>query len=260
MRTHVEAMLKQNSRSGYLFVTHYMGFAAVWNYMLYVLYMCIYIYIHMYIYIYIHIYTHIHNRGCEEWLRVLMVGCERKFSGGVRGFCRQAPPHETSGSQRGELFNLFLFYLFFFVFCFLYRNRDSGILRTNILITKTTRSGCPARGLAVRWWGVSRARSCAFFCAVFAEGLRRIAETLIFPCKVTNTYCGHLRRRRIRAKTAQTNIKVPAGEMPYSVKHVHIYISLSLSLSLSIYIYIYICVYTYTCRYVYLHYIYIYIS
>ena len=40
------------------------------------------------------------------------------------------------------------------------------------------------------------------------------AETVVFPCKMTNKYCGDLRRRRIRAKTAPTNVKIQARETP----------------------------------------------
>ena len=50
------------------------------------------------------------------------------------------------------------------------------------------------------------------------EVLQRIAETAIFHCKM-NKYCGDLRRRRIRAQTAQTNIKSWLAKFlrPYAV-------------------------------------------
>ena len=38
-------------------------------------------------------------------------------------------------------------------------------------------------------------------------------ETVIFQCKMANKYCGDLRRRRIRTKTAQRNVKVLAREI-----------------------------------------------
>ena len=47
----------------------------------------------------------------------------------------------------------------------------------------------------------------------FCEDLRRLTFP---PCKMTKKYCGDLRRRRIRAKTAQKNIKGLAREIPYS--------------------------------------------
>ena len=43
--------------------------------------------------------------------------------------------------------------------------------------------------------------------------LRRFAETVIFHC--AHKYCVDLRRRRIRAKTAQTNNVILAREVPY---------------------------------------------
>ena len=51
--------------------------------------------------------------------------------------------------------------------------------------------------------------------ALFVEVLRRIAETVSFPCKMTDWYCGDLRTQRIRAKTTQTNLKILAREIPY---------------------------------------------
>ena len=44
--------------------------------------------------------------------------------------------------------------------------------------------------------------------------LRIFVETIIFQSKMTSNYCGDLRRRRIRAKTAQTDIKILAHEIP----------------------------------------------
>ena len=64
-------------------------------------------------------------------------------------------------------------------------------------------------------WGISRARILILVCAFFVEVLRRIVETDIFPCEMTNTYCGDLRRRRIRARSAQKRTKVLAREIPY---------------------------------------------
>ena len=58
------------------------------------------------------------------------------------------------------------------------------------------------------------------FRAVVAEALRRVAdifaETVIVHCKMTNMYCGDLRRRRTRTKTAQNNIKILAREIPHA--------------------------------------------
>ena len=44
---------------------------------------------------------------------------------------------------------------------------------------------------------------------------QRFAETVISPFKMTSKYCGDLRRQRIRAKTAQTNIKFQLVKFPY---------------------------------------------
>ena len=45
--------------------------------------------------------------------------------------------------------------------------------------------------------------------------LLRFAETVILPpCKMTNKYRGDVRRRRIRAKTAQNNVKILARKTP----------------------------------------------
>ena len=41
----------------------------------------------------------------------------------------------------------------------------------------------------------------------FCGESRRFAETDIFPCRMTNEYCGDLRRRRMRATTVQNDIK-----------------------------------------------------
>ena len=41
------------------------------------------------------------------------------------------------------------------------------------------------------------------------------SRRLSFPCKMTNKHCGDLRRRRIRAKTAQTNVEILAHEIPF---------------------------------------------
>ena len=49
----------------------------------------------------------------------------------------------------------------------------------------------------------------------FRGELRRFAETVIYPCKMTKKCCGDLRRRRFHAKTAQKNIKTLASETPY---------------------------------------------
>ena len=51
----------------------------------------------------------------------------------------------------------------------------------------------------------ARARLLTCLCAIIVGVLRRVAETVIFPCKMANEYCGDLLRRRIHAKTAQTN-------------------------------------------------------
>ena len=53
------------------------------------------------------------------------------------------------------------------------------------------------------------------FHAVFLEVLRMIGETIIFHRKLTNMYCGDLRRRRIRAQIAQKNAQILAREIPY---------------------------------------------
>ena len=68
--------------------------------------------------------------------------------------------------------------------------------------------------LARAMLGILRAWSFTFFCAVVAEMLWIIAETVMFLCNMTNQYCGDLRRRRIRTKTARSNIKIPARETP----------------------------------------------
>ena len=43
----------------------------------------------------------------------------------------------------------------------------------------------------------------------------RFVETAYFPCKRADKYNGDLQRRRIRTRTAQKNIKILAGEIPY---------------------------------------------
>ena len=55
-------------------------------------------------------------------------------------------------------------------------------------------------------------------CGSFAENcgdLRRFAETVIFHCKMTNKYCGDLRRRRIRAKRHWKISKSPGSRDSY---------------------------------------------
>ena len=66
------------------------------------------------------------------------------------------------------------------------------------------------------------------------------------PCEITKTCCGDLRRRRIRAKTAQTTVKILARETPWSI--LSYIFSLSLSFYVCIHVYIYIYIY-YTCTY-----------
>ena len=41
------------------------------------------------------------------------------------------------------------------------------------------------------------------------------------PCNMAKRYCGALRRRRIRAETAQTNARLLAREIPYLSKAPH---------------------------------------
>ena len=48
----------------------------------------------------------------------------------------------------------------------------------------------------------------------FAEVLRRFVETVTFQCKMINNHCRDWRRRRIRAKTAQGNVRILAREIP----------------------------------------------
>ena len=138
----------------------------------------------------------------------------------------------------------------------------------------------------------SRARILMIFCAFVTEVLRRITETVIFPCKMTSKYCGDLRRRRIRAKhcadkcqnpgswNSLTQIKrfghgtPPAGffgERRGSGRSIiraardtpmRYYIQIIMIIIISIiHIYIYICIYIYIYiyMYVYVSYIYIYI-
>ena len=50
----------------------------------------------------------------------------------------------------------------------------------------------------------------------FSGESQRFAETVIFPGKMTNEYRGDLRKRRIRAKTAQNNFKILAREIPHA--------------------------------------------
>ena len=82
-----------------------------------------------------------------------------------------------------------------------------------IIIIGTTRTYALKSHPCVQ--GVSPARILSSFCAIFVVVLRRIAEPVIFHCEATNKYCGDLRRRRIRAKTAQKHVKIPAREIPY---------------------------------------------
>ena len=114
----------------------------------------------------------------------------------------------------------------------------------------------PAR----RQEGVSRAGKFTLFRAVFAEVLRRIAETAISSSKMANKCRGDSRRRRrIRAKAAQKNTRI----LDTNVILYYIYV-ISCCSYLYIYIYrererdTYILIYRYT--YIFIHiYIYIYI-
>ena len=42
-------------------------------------------------------------------------------------------------------------------------------------------------------------------------------DSVIFPCKMTNKYCGDLRRRRVRPKSAQKNVRILARDIIGSV-------------------------------------------
>ena len=69
---------------------------------------------------------------------------------------------------------------------------------------------------------------CTYVCtcmhiSMFVEALRRIesrrfAETVSFPCKMTNKYCRDSRRRRIRAKTAQKMSKAWLVKFPICLR------------------------------------------
>ena len=80
-------------------------------------------------------------------------------------------------------------------------------------------SSSPSAGVIdTNWhWGVSRARIWAFVCATvrllwkFCGVSRRFAETSTFLVTWPNRYCRDLRRRRIRAKTAQNNCQNPGS-------------------------------------------------
>ena len=66
----------------------------------------------------------------------------------------------------------------------------------------------------------------AQICGGFAENGGDLRRLTCFPCKMTNKYCGDLRRRRIRAKTAQRKYhrlrlgwSVPFNRNPKSCPH-----------------------------------------
>ena len=116
-------------------------------------------------------------------------------------------------------------------------------------------------------WGSSRARILTCFRKMYVEALRRFAETVISPCKMTQKYCGDLRRRRIRAKTEQTvypksrlarfpEATSRLGKSPSEIL-LYIYIYIYVYMYVYIYIYIYICIYIHTYIYIYI-YIYMY--
>ena len=84
----------------------------------------------------------------------------------------------------------------------------------------------------------------------FCAALPRFAETAIFPCRITNKYCGDLRRRRIRTKSAQTNVHILAPE--FVCMNVCMYLCIYVSMYLCIYVSMYLCTYVpmYLCIYV----------
>ena len=94
---------------------------------------------------------------------------------------------------------------------------------------------------------------------VFAEALRRCAETAIVHRKRSNKYCGDLRRRRIRAKTAQKISKSwlvkfpsrPCRNRPTILYHTILYYAI---IWYNI-VYHTILYYTILCCYITLHYI-----
>ena len=70
------------------------------------------------------------------------------------------------------------------------------------------------------------------YSAQFVGVLRRIAETVIFPCNMTNEYCINLRRRRIRANKCAKKYQILAREIPYRKTLLLLLVSLSLLLLL----------------------------
>ena len=58
--------------------------------------------------------------------------------------------------------------------------------------------------------------------SLFVEVLRRIAETVVFPCEVTKKYCGDLQRRRIRAQTARKDTKSWLVKFPIRIETTNI--------------------------------------
>ena len=94
-----------------------------------------------------------------------------------------------------------------------------------------------------------------FGCEHSVDVLRRFAERVIFPCKTTNESCGDLRRGRIRARSAQTNVGILAlrrrsrgasdRRLPDGAGTDRVFTEGPQIPYIYIYIYIYICIYLY---------------